>query len=194
MSVRSKKQPRLTIELIPKTCWFSSVRTAVSKKDWDKIRFITYEKANNVCEICGNTGKKQGYKHNVECHEIWEYDDQTKTQKLNGLIALCVICHQVKHIGRAIAIGNHKQTFTQLMNVNKWTKEQTEQYISESFEIYKERSKYEWTLDISILSKEPYNIKLKPFKTRLYEVKKFKKKRKTKPKKTINKRPPKQKK
>ena len=72
----------LTIELIPKTCWFSSVRTTVKKKEWDKIRFISYEVANNKCQICGDIGKNQGYKHNVECHEIWEYDDLNKIQKL----------------------------------------------------------------------------------------------------------------
>ena len=186
----------LTIELIPKTCWFSSVRTTVTKKDWDKIRFISYEQANNKCEICGDTGKKQGYKHNVECHEIWEYDDENKIQKLVGLISLCPTCHQVKHIGRAIAIGKHKQVYAQLMKVNKWTQQQVELHILESFEIHKERSNHQWGLDISILAEEPYNIKLKNTTTRIFEVKKFKKKRKrSKPKvkKKINKRPPKNK-
>jgi hypothetical protein len=44
--------------------------------------------ANNKCEICKETGKTQGYKHNVECHEIWIYNDEDKIQKLIGLISL----------------------------------------------------------------------------------------------------------
>jgi hypothetical protein len=49
-------------------------------------------------EICKETGKTQGYKHNVECHEIWEYNDEDKIQKLIGLISLCPICHLTKNI------------------------------------------------------------------------------------------------
>ena len=82
------------------------------------------------------------------------------------------------------------------MKVNKWTQQQVELHILESFEIHKERSKHQWGLDISILAEEPYNIKLKNTTTRIFEVKKFKKKRKrSKPKvkKKINKRPPKNK-
>lgn len=198
MCAKSKK-PKLTVELIPSTCHFSNVRTTVKKEEWDKIRFISYEAAGHKCEICGDTGKNQGYKHNVECHEIWGYDDENKIQKLIGLISLCPTCHQVKHIGRAIAIGKHQQAYNQLAKVNKWTKQQVEQHILESFEIHRERSKYEWDLDISILAEEPYEIKLKNTKKRIFEVKKYKKKRKRSKakakkaaaKKPANKRPPK---
>jgi hypothetical protein len=178
------KEPKLTIELIPKTCHYSNVRTTVTKQEWNKIRFISYEKANNKCEICGDVGKNQGYKHNVECHEIWEYDDTNHVQKLVGLISLCPICHQVKHIGRAIAMGRHQLVYNQLMKVNKWTPKQVESYILKCFETQKERSKYQWKLDISILSQEPYNIKLKETKERIFEIKKFKRKKKTSKPKT----------
>jgi len=170
--------PKLTIELIPKTCHFSNVRTMVSSKDWDKLRFASYELADNKCEICGNNGLNQGYKHRVECHEVWEYDDENHIQKLIKLISLCVSCHQVKHIGRAIVIGKEKDCHKQLIKVNSWTQEQVNEHILESFKLHKERSKYKWLLDISLLEKEPYNIKLKPMKERIFEVKKYKKKKK----------------
>lgn len=195
-----KKKPKLVVELIPKTCHFSNVRTTVKKEDWDKIRFISYEAAGNKCEICGDTGKNQGYKHNVECHEIWDYNDVDKIQKLIGLISLCPKCHQVKHIGRAIAIGKGKDAYNQLVKVNKWTSKQVEEHILESFETHKERSKYEWDLDLSILTEKPYEINLKNFKKRIFENHPYKKKRKKrKPrkkaatKKKTNKRPPKKK-
>jgi hypothetical protein len=208
MSIKSK-EPKLTVELIPKTCWFSSVRTTVKPTEWDKIRHISYEAANNKCEICSASGKQQGYKHNVECHEIWHYDDAKHIQTLTGLISLCPKCHLVKHIGRAIAMGIEKDCYIHMAKVNKWTPEQIQQHILDSFQLHKQRSKHKWALDISILEKEPYNIKLKENTERIFEIKKYKKKKKKtttgpkklhpsakiaavlKPKSTTNKRPPK---
>ncbi len=181
--------PKLFIELIPSTCHFSNVRTTVKPKEWDKIRFLSYEQAGHKCEICGGIGQEQGYKHNLECHEIWEYDDINHVQKLIGLISLCPICHQVKHIGRAIKMGKFKDCVKQLAHVNKWTKIQIDEHITQSFEIYKERSLHKWTLDLSILNEEPYKLNIDISKKRIFEVKKYKKKRKPKKKKTLNKRP-----
>lgn len=186
MSIKSN--PKLTIELVPKTCHFSNVRTCLSTSDWDKIRKISYANANNKCEICGDTGKNQGYNHNVECHEIWQYDEETLTQKLTGLISLCPKCHMVKHIGRSIAIGKVDVCYRQLAKVNKWTQSQIQKHIVESFDKHKLLSKHQWILDISMLSQEPYNIDLSGFKERIFEntIPKKKKKKKTtddKPKK-----------
>lgn len=177
MSINSK--PKLTIELVPKTCHFSNVRTCLSTTNWDKIRKISYENANNKCEICNDTGKNQGHKHNVECHEIWNYDEETLTQKLIGLISLCPKCHMVKHIGRSIAIGVENICYRQLAKVNKWTQTQIQNHIVESFDRHKTLSKHQWKLDISILSEEPYNIDLSEFKERIFENK-IPKKKKTK--------------
>ena len=172
--------PKLTIELIPSTCHFSNVRTTVTPKEWDKIRFLSYETANNKCEICNDSGKYQGYKHNVECHEIWEYNDETHSQTLKGLISLCPFCHQVKHIGRAIAMGRQEVCFKQLIKINNWTKEQVMEHVTASFELHKERSKHQWTLDLSILNKEPYNLSIDLEKKRIFEIKKYKRKPKKK--------------
>ena len=90
------KMNKITIELIPKQCFFSNVRTLLPTKWWDILRKDSYEKAEHKCEVCKQTGKEQGYKHNVECHEIWDYDDRLKVQKLLGLISLCPRCHQIK--------------------------------------------------------------------------------------------------
>lgn len=202
-------KPKLAVELIPSTCHFSNVRTTVTAAEWDKIRFISYAAANNKCEICGSHGKLQGYKHFVECHEIWNYDDINHVQTLVGLISLCPICHQVKHIGRSIAIGKIGVCKQQLAKVNKWTPKEIDDHIVSSFELHKERSKHQWTLDISMLKTEPYLIDIKDTTERIFEVKKYKKKKKKvpgapkkihpkakiaaalKPKPTGNKKPPK---
>lgn len=173
----NSKLPKLTVELIPSTCHFSNVRTTVTSAEWDKIRYISYAAADNKCEICGDTGKNQGYNHNVECHEIWHYDDINHIQTLTGLISLCPTCHQVKHIGRAIAIGKSVVCFKQLAKVNQWTRPEILAHIEASFELHHIRSKFQWELDLSLLETEPYNIKLKETKTRIFEVKKYKKKK-----------------
>jgi hypothetical protein len=179
MCAKSKK-PKLEVELIPTTCHFSNVRTTVTAAEWDKIRFLSYEAAKNKCQICGSTGKLQGYKHNVECHEIWDYDDENHVQTLVGLISLCPTCHQVKHIGRSIAIGKQQVCLQQLSRVNNWTQEEVHQHVLASFELHKERSKHQWKLDLSLLTLEPYSIKLKQTKERIFEVKKYKKVKKPK--------------
>lgn len=205
----AKSKIKLAVELVPSTCHFSNVRSTVTSAEWDKIRFISYAAADNKCEICGGDGKAQGYKHKVECHEIWDYDDVNHVQTLTGLISLCPTCHQVKHIGRAIAIGKQEVCFQQLAKINKWTEKEIQEHIVASFQLHKERSKFQWTLDISLLRTEPYSINIKETKERIFEVKKkYKKKKKVagapkrvhpkakiaaalKPKTTGNKRPPK---
>jgi hypothetical protein len=146
----------------------------ISSKDWDKLRFASYDLAQNKCEICGGNGLEQGYKHRVECHEVWEYDDKSHTQKLIRLISLCVKCHLVKHIGRANAMGKQPEVFKQLEKINKWTHKEVVEHVANSFELYKERSKYQWTLDLSILNQPPYELNVKT-KTRKFK-KTFKKK------------------
>lgn len=178
-------KPKLVVELVPKTCHYSNVRTTLTTSEWNKIRFASYEKANNVCEICKQTGLEQGYNHKLECHEIWKYDDTKKIQKLVGLISLCPLCHQVKHIGRANAMGKQADVFKQLETVNGWDHKQVVEHVAEAFELYKERSKFKWTLDISLLKKPPYSLVIPENFERKYEKPKYKKKRK---KKTVKKR------
>jgi 5-methylcytosine-specific restriction endonuclease McrA len=145
------REYKLTIELVPKTAWYTNVRSNVSKSEWDRIRSKSYTLANNVCEICGETGKSQGYKHNVECHEIWEYDDTNKKQTLIGLVSLCVFCHKCKHPGLAQINGELNIVINQLMKVNNITKNDAEKLLDEAFNLWRERSKHKWTLDISYI-------------------------------------------
>jgi hypothetical protein len=184
------KKNELIIDLIPKTCWWSSVRAMVTPAQWDILRFATYKKADNKCEVCGGIGTKQGFKHKVECHEIFEYDTETKTQKLTRLISLCPMCHLTTHFGRAQIMGKESNCINHMFKVNKWTMEKIKIHIAEAFRTYKERSKYVWKLDISLLNKEPYNLNLELEKERIFEVKKYVKKKKIK-KKIITKKPPK---
>lgn len=142
---------KLYIELVPKTCFFSNVRTLLPKKYWDKLRRDSYEKANHKCEICDDNGLNQGYKHEVECHEVWVYDDNTRVQKLLGLISLCPRCHEVKHFGRTSAIGKQAEAFEHLEKVNGWDHKECAKHAGDAMLEWLDRSKYKWKLDLSIL-------------------------------------------
>ena len=146
-------KPKLTIELVPSTSWYNNVRSNVSKEEWDMYRVECYLRAGRKCEICGDTGKNQGYNHDVECHEIWEYDDKKKTQTLTRLVALCPTCHKVKHAGLAMKRGEEDIVLNQLMVVNDMNIDEAQEYLSESFALWEERSGHKWKVDISYLDK-----------------------------------------
>lgn len=145
------------VEMIPRTVFFSNVRTLLKKKYWDLVRTDSYEKANHKCEVCGQKGKEQGFKHDVECHEIWDYNETTRVQKLTGLISLCPKCHQIKHFGRTRAIGKQAEAFKHMEEVNNWTHKDCVKHLKEAYEQWNERSKYQWHIDLSYLN-ENYDI------------------------------------
>lgn len=149
-SLSRLENPKLTIELVPRTAHYKNVRSEVSTEKWDDIRIKVYEKANYKCEICNGVGTKWA----VECHEIWHYDDDKKVQTLKGFIALCPPCHKVKHIGLAQVQEKFFDSLIHLMQINKWNKQETENYIAKQFELYQYRSQFKWTLNLDYLNEQ----------------------------------------
>ena len=135
---------RLTIELVPQTSWYHNVRALVDEPTWDRIRRKVYRQAGYRCQLCGGRGPA----HPVECHEVWRYDDQTRTQALVRMIGLCPACHQVKHFGLANVRGKDAEARAQLLRVNGWTPEQADAYIEQAFHVWERRSQGPWTLDL----------------------------------------------
>ena len=147
-------QELLTIELVPKTSWYTNVRSNVSKAEWDKLKKITFSRAGYRCEICGGRGTRWP----VECHEVFAYDDQQHIQKLVRLLALCTACHEVKHIGLAGLRGKGNAAKVHLAKVNNWSIEDAELYIEGSFEMWQRRSCHQWNLDLSYLEQFGINV------------------------------------
>jgi hypothetical protein len=136
----------------------NNVRTILTAAQWDIIRKQVAAAAWDVCQICGGVGPA----HPVECHEIWEYNDTTKVQKLAGMIALCPDCHMVKHFGFARVSGKEDIAFKHFMKVNSLKKIQAEAEITRAFDTWRKRSNIDWTLDLSGL--EQYGIDVKSIK------------------------------
>ncbi len=147
-SAQGAVAPRLTIELVPETCWFGNLRKHVSRQEWDRIRFQVYDRAGRLCEVCGGRGSA----HPVECHEIWEYDEDAGVQRLVGMIALCPACHEVKHIGLAGLKGRGDIAGAHLAEVNGWSSEVAARYVEEALAVWRKRSKRTWSLDVSALA------------------------------------------
>lgn len=120
--------PRLTIELVPRTCWFDNVRSAVSSTDWKRLRQQTARTAGWKCQVCGGKGPRWP----VECHEIWHYDDDHQYQTLKGLIALCPSCHEVKHMGFSELRGKKDEAVAHLALVNGWSLQGAFDYVDEA--------------------------------------------------------------
>lgn len=146
---KEKAKIRLKISLVPRTSWFTNLRSILSNKDWDLVRKDVYAKANYRCEIC----QGQGPKHPVECHERWSYNEDTGVQKLVGLIALCPACHEVKHIGLAQVRGRYQQALSHLMKINGWTKQKAEHYVQKCWARWVRRSQQQWELDVSFIDR-----------------------------------------
>lgn len=143
------KRHKLTIEMVPKSSWYENVRSNVRPKVWDLLRKYQYARANYVCEICGGVG----HRHPVECHEVWRYNEKTKIQRLERLIALCPKCHRCKHIGLARHMGKMKECIRHLMRVNNISRKEAWAYVHNAFSTWERRSRHDWELDISILPK-----------------------------------------
>jgi hypothetical protein len=91
------------------------------------------------------------------CHEIWQYEHDVNgidsMQKLTGLIALCVMCHYCKHLGRTGILArkgglDYELMAQHFMRVNQCTREEFEAEAQEAFDIWKERNEYIWTPDL----------------------------------------------
>lgn len=138
---------KLTIELVPRPLWYASnIRSILPTQDWDLLRRVVYRRANYLCEICGGRGPD----HPIECHEVWRYDEATRTQFLERMIGLCPACHGVKHIGRSQVVGKGDEALAHLASVNGWPPDLARRYVDLAFFVWGKRSSLsDWKLVVN---------------------------------------------
>ena len=146
MAEMGRRPFKLMIDLVPETCWYSSLYKRMPRSKWDEIRHQAYLDAGQVCQICG--AKKK-----LECHEVWEYDDEKLLQKLKGFMALCPMCHHVKHFGRSQQLAAEGRLdldaiIAHFCKINKVTRKEFSAHKSEGFSIWQERSQKKWKTDL----------------------------------------------
>ena len=139
---------KLNFELVPDGCWYSNLRTILSKKQWDFLRAEAKERAGGKCMICGRPVKR------LEAHERWSYNEQTATQKLEDIISVCHDCHSVIHIGRTQLKGDIIRAEKHFLKVNKCTYSDYIRALGKANEEHVRRNKIsEWKLDLSYLKR-----------------------------------------
>jgi hypothetical protein len=137
----------LTIELVPRPCWYSNMRTNVSRVTWDKLRKQVYAEYNYHCGVC------QIENVTLHCHEIWQYDDILHIQKLNGFVALCEMCHHCKHMGHASILATEgkldlNKVIEHFMRVNQCSRAEYDEHSDKARSTWSERNKHQWTTDL----------------------------------------------
>ena len=139
---------KLIPEMIPKTSFFINLRSMLRKDEWDDLRRATYRRANYVCEICSGKGTE----HPVECHEVWDYNENTSIQKLVRCIALCPACHEAIHLGLAGVRGRKKQAMEHLKKVNGLSDADVQEIVDGAWKLWKRRNAVKWKMDITVIT------------------------------------------
>ena len=129
------------VDLIPAGSWFASLANLLVGSSWKALKdpFLAGARA---CEECGDTRSLEG-------HESWRYDTATSLQSLDGIRCLCSRCHATQHLGRANVLGNFGGVFRRLCVINRIEGWEEELYREAIFSLFEERSRIEWSLDLS---------------------------------------------
>lgn len=143
--------PGLFVDMIPRSCWFTNVRTCVSERDWERLRRMILGRADHHCEACGNVEDRDARRW-LEAHERWSYDDHTDTQTLRRLICLCSPCHLVTHLGYANVTGRADEALTHLREVTGMSDHEVNRHVEDAGRLWTERSARHWRLNLRMLT------------------------------------------
>ena len=143
----------LKIELVPSSTWGLNARIAVGKRLWDEVRYKVFRKARQRCQIC----KAKPEPRELHCHEVWAYDDESKEQRLENLLAVCVECHDVIHFARTRLVGDEEEAFRRFVKINDILSLEAADMIRTVFKRAKKRSRIKWRVRIGHLKEYGIN-------------------------------------
>lgn len=138
---------KLNFEFVPDGCWYSNLRTILSKAQWDFIRNDAKERAGGKCMICGRKCS------NLEAHERWSYDEENGIQKLEDVVAVCKECHGVIHMGfTQLKRDNVEKYEDHFMRVNDCSYAEYRAALNQANIDHRRRNKVnEWKLNLNYL-------------------------------------------
>ena len=141
--LRKKLNLKLELEIIPDTTKYQNLKVAVPQTTWAKLSKDTRIRFNNKCAICGTT------QNQLNCHEVWEWNDKSWVQKLMALIPLCPLCHATKHNNSYLFPEHYKKCQTHFAEINHISLEDMDvkDYISTIERISYKRGTHYWVLD-----------------------------------------------
>lgn len=132
-----------SVEMVPEPLWGMTLHNALPSADWAERRDQTLAAANHRCEACDERA-------DLQCHEVWAYDDSACTQSFIELQALCHPCHLAKTPGRAsmLVAEGYPDAFDQLLarigRLNGWDATTTLAYVSWAARVNASRGDHAW--------------------------------------------------
>lgn len=89
-------------------------------------------------------------------------DDKKRIQKLRGFIALCDLCHHVKHLGRASQLARQgsldmEKVIEHFMEVNGCDRKTFDQHKKEAKAQWEKRSQSPWECDFGKFAPSGFN-------------------------------------
>ena len=145
----SEKEYKLNFELVPDSCWYSNLRSILSKAQWDFIKKDARERAGGKCMICGKKSTR------LETHEQWTYDEQNNVQILSDIKAICPDCHRVIHFGfTSLKFTNIERYENHFIKVNNCTYADFKEQLNKANIDHQRRNQInEWKLDLQYLTR-----------------------------------------
>lgn len=151
----------LIVDLIPESAFRQSVKRELSPYWWRRLSRGARKRADWRCEICGDPEDATQNRY-LSCHERWDWQEDRGVQWLARLMALCVSCDAVTHLG--FYLVDHDDDSiprAHLAKARGWSEEQVDEHIRQAWDLWRHRSQFEWTMDLSILADTPVGPKLK---------------------------------
>lgn len=144
---------KLDFELVPDSCWYSNLRSFLRPEQWDRVRRAAYARAEGRCQICKRPMSR------LEAHERWAYDEETATQILTDVIAVCADCHAVIHIGRTQLMGGEEKAADWFCKVNGCSYADYRLALGKANETHRRRNRVgEWKLNLDWLAEHHPNL------------------------------------
>lgn len=136
---------KLMPHLVPKPLWGKSAANLLKRAAWERIRRDAQEAARHACQVCSDAAPANA----LNCHELWDYDDQRGTAELVGLKMQCRDCDAAVHMGRAVKKGFGNRALAQLVKVNGISAAQAKMLYRRALDEWKRRNKSEWRIAVA---------------------------------------------
>lgn len=118
------------------------------------------QRADWRCEICGGPEDSTQNRY-LSCHERWDWQEARGVQRLARLMALCVACDAVTHLGRyLIHHDDDSVPRAHLAAVRGWTEEQAASHMKQAWDLWRQRPNITWEMDTTILAETAVGSKL----------------------------------
>ena len=141
---------KLMPHLIPKPLFRKSAANLLSRSAWGRIKADTLEVAHHTCQACDDADNA------LDCHEMWDYDEERGTATLIGLRMQCEDCHLAVHMGLAVKTGRGNAALTQLMKVNGIDASQAKALYHNAMDEWRRRNKIKWRIVVGEALLERY--------------------------------------